>query len=193
MVRTGIPHQVSQHSIVSGEYMKTPQATHEIRQATITVDDRDAFLRIIQAIAQSNSTHIVCFDADKLAGRDHAAAALQHAHRSFFSERPISNSFEMEALLFASGSRQCLVAALFGIQEGENRMFVCSSPVNEDIWKDLSPYMHFVTQSWDEMTPDKEARLMTLFGITQEELDVVGQDRLKDLILERIALLHINR
>ena len=34
---------------------------------------------------------------------------------------------------------------------------------------------------------------MTLFGITQEELDIVGQDRLKDLILERIALLHINR
>ena len=53
--------------------------------------------------------------------------------------------------------------------------------------------MHFVTQSWDEMTPDKEARLMTLFGITQEELDVVGRDRLNDLILERMALLHINR
>ena len=60
-------------------------------------------------------------------------------------------------------------------------MFVCSSPVNEDIWKDLSHHMHFVTQLWDEMTPDKEARLMTLFGITQEELDIVGQDRLKDL------------
>ena len=46
----------------------------------------------------------------------------------FFPEKPISNSFEMEALLFAAGSRQCLVAALFGIQEGENRIFVCSYP-----------------------------------------------------------------
>ena len=193
MMKTGIPLQANQHSIVLGEYMKIPPATYEIRQAKITVDDRDAFLRMIQAIAQSNSTHIVCFDADKLAGRDHAEAALQHAHRSFFSERSISNSFEMEALLFASGSRQCIVAALFGIQEGENRMFICSSPVNENIWKDLSHYMHFVTQSWDEITPDKEARLMTLFSITQEELNVVGRDRLNDLILERVALLHINR
>ena len=54
------------HSVVSGEYMKTHQATHEDPAATITVDDRDAFLRMIQAIAQSNSTHIVCFDAENL-------------------------------------------------------------------------------------------------------------------------------
>jgi KEOPS complex subunit Cgi121 len=173
--------------------METPIETLEIRQAKITVDDRDAFLRMIQGIARSCSTHIVCFDADKLAGRDHAEAALQHAQRSFFSEKQISNSFEMEALLFAAGSRQCLVAALFGIQEGENRTFVCSYPVNEDVWKDLSHLMHFVTETWDEMTPDKEARLMVLFNITQEELDMVGRDRMKDLILERIALLHVNR
>jgi KEOPS complex subunit Cgi121 len=173
--------------------MKPPLVTHEIRQAKVTVNDRDGFLQMIQAIARSYSTHIVCFDADKLAGRDHADAALEHAHRSFFSERPISNSFEMEALLFAAGSRQCLVAALFGIQEGENRMFVCSYPANEDIWKDLSNHMYFVTEPWDEITPDKEARLMILFSITEEELDGVGQDRIKDLILERIALLHVNR
>jgi KEOPS complex subunit Cgi121 len=99
----------------------------------------------------------------------------------------------MEALLFAAGSRQCLVAALFGIQEGENRMFVCTFPANEEIWKDLAYHMHFVTETWDEMTQDKEARLMILFSITQEELDVVGRDRMKDLILERISLLHVNR
>ena len=173
--------------------MEKPITTHEIRQAKITVDDRNAFLRMIQGIARSYSTHIVCFDADKLAGRDHAEAALQHAQHSFFSERPISNSFEMEALLFAAGSRQCLVAALFGIKEGENRTFVCSYPVNEEVWKELSHHMHFVTETWGEMTPDKEARLMILFGITQEELDMVGRDRMKDLLLERIALLHVNR
>jgi KEOPS complex subunit Cgi121 len=173
--------------------MKTPVVTYEIRQAKITVDDRDSFLRMIQAIAKSHSSHLVFFDADKLAGRAHAEAALFHAQRSFFSERSISNSFEMEALLFAAGSRQCMVASLFGIQEGENRMFICAYPVNKDIWQDLSPHMHFVTEAWDEITSDKEARLMDLFNISQEELDVVGRDRMKDLILERIALLHVNR
>ena len=173
--------------------MERPNETFGIRQAMITVNDRDAFLRKIQEIARLYSTHIVCFDAEKLAGRDHAEAALQHAKRSFFSERPISNSFEMEALLFAAGSRQCQEAALFGIQEGENRTFVCSYPVNEDVWKGLSPHMQFVNEIWDEMTPDKEARLMILFSVTREELAVVGRKRLKDLLLERIALLSVNR
>jgi KEOPS complex subunit Cgi121 len=173
--------------------METSGETYEIRQAEIIIDDRDAFLCTLQEIARSNSTHIVCFDADKLAGRDHAKIALHHAVRSFFSGKPISNSFEMEALLFAAGSRQCLVAALFGIKKGINRIFACVYPGNQDVWKDLSTHMHFVAKTWDEMTPEKETRLMVLFGITQEELDAVGRERMKDLLFERIALLHVNR
>jgi len=173
--------------------METPIERYEIRLARMTIDDRDAFLRMIQGIARLYSIHIVCFDADKMAGLDHAKAAIQHAQRSFFSGKPISNSFEMETLLFAAGSRQCQVAALFGIQEGENTMFVCSYPVNENVWKDLSHHMHFVEEKCNDMTPDKEARLVSLFSITQEELEVVGRYRIKDLILERIALLYVNR
>jgi KEOPS complex subunit Cgi121 len=173
--------------------METPGMTYEIRQAIICVDNRDVILHTIQEIARLNSTRIVCFDADKLAGRDHAETALRHAQRSFFSGKQISNSFEMEALLFAAGSRQCLVASLFGIKEGENRIYVCIYPGNDDVWKDLSYHMHFVPEIWDEMTPDKEDRLMALFNITQAELNTVGRDRIKDLLFERIALLHINR
>jgi KEOPS complex subunit Cgi121 len=173
--------------------MGTPLENYEIRKARMTIEDRDAFLRIIQGIARLYSIHIVCFDADKMAGRDHVKAAMQHAQRSFFSGKSISNSFEMEALLFAAGSRQCQVAALFGFQEGENTMFVCSYPVNENVWTDLSCYMHFVDKTCDDMTAEKEARLISLFSITQEELEVVGRDRIKDLILERIALLYVNR
>jgi len=173
--------------------METTIDSYEIRQARMTIDDRDAFLRVIQGIARLYSIHIVCFDADKMAGLDHAKAAIRHAQRSFFSGKQISNSFEMEALLFAAGSRQCQVAALFGIQEGENTMFVCSYPVNENVWRDLSHHMQFIDEKCDDMTSDKEARLVSLFSITQEEIDVVGRDRIKDLILERIALLYVNR
>jgi len=166
---------------------------YEIRKARITINDRNQFLQIIQGIARLHSVHIVCFDADKMAGRDHAKAAMHHSQRSFFSGKPISNSFEMEALLFAAGTRQCQVAASFGIKEGENTMFVCSYPVNELVWSDLSRQMHFVDEMCDDMTQQKEERLASLFNITQEELEVVGRDRLIDLILERIALLYVNR
>jgi KEOPS complex subunit Cgi121 len=173
--------------------MEIPIERYEIRQARVVIKDRYAFLRTIQEIARVYSIHIVCFDADKMAGWDHAEAAIQHAQRSFFSGKPISNSFEMEALLFAAGSRQCQVASLFGIRDGENTLFVCSYPANENVWKDLSPYMHFVEEKCDDLAPDKVARLESLFSITPEELEVVGRDRIKDLILERIALLYVNR
>lgn len=99
----------------------------------------------------------------------------------------------MEALLFAAGSRQCSVAALFGIHEGENKMFVCLYPVKEDVWKALSYYMHFVTETWDDWSTHKITRLMSLFNITQSEIESVGKERIKDLILERIALLEVYR
>ena len=94
----------------------------------MTVNDRDATLCLIQEIGRHYSVNIICFNAEMLAGREHADAAIQHAQRSIISSKPISNSFEMEALLFAAGSRQCSVAAAFGIHEGENKMFVCLYP-----------------------------------------------------------------
>jgi KEOPS complex subunit Cgi121 len=164
---------------------------YEIRQAKMMVNDRDASLRQIQEIARNHSISIVCFDSDKLAGVEHADAAIRHACRSIFSAKPISNSFEMEALLFAAGSRQCSVASLFGIHKGENKMFICLYPAKEEVWTALSYHMHFVTETWNDRSAHKITRLMSLFGITQDELDVVGHERIKDLILERIALLEV--
>jgi KEOPS complex subunit Cgi121 len=159
----------------------------------MTVGDRAEFLQTIRSIAQKHSTYIVCFNAENLAGFRHAERAMQYAERSFFSGKPISNSFEMEALLFASGSRQCSIAALFGIHEQGNTIFVCTYPLNEHVWEDLSDYMDFVKETWDKMTQDKEERLKTFFGITDEELVLVGHARIIDLILERLALLEVNR
>jgi len=53
--------------------------------------------------------------------------------------------------------------------------------------------MHFVAESWDDWNADKIAHLISLFGITPDELETVGQERIKDLVLERIALLEVYR
>jgi KEOPS complex subunit Cgi121 len=165
----------------------------EIRQARLTVHDRLAFLNTIQSISQQYSTHIICFNADNMAGQRHVEAAMHHAQRSFFSGKPISNSIEMEALLFAAASRQCDMASLFGIHEHENFIFVCSFPEHECVWEELSQFMLFVTDSRDEMPHEKEERIKSLFNISEEELALVGRSRITDLVLERIALLEVNR
>ncbi|KUK63373.1 MAG: Uncharacterized protein XD82_0357, partial [Methanoculleus marisnigri] len=96
----------------------------DIYPAVFTVDENVRFLREIRRVADECGTHIILFDADRLAGRDHVDAALRHAWRSWAGGEPIANSIEMEALLYAAGTRQCQVAASFGIHPGENHSYI---------------------------------------------------------------------
>ena len=100
----------------------------EIQYADMTIQDRAAVLEVLRKIARHYAASIVCFDAEKMAGRAHAEAALRHAHRSFEQGSMISNSFEMEALLYAAGTWECSAAVSFGLHEGKNRLFVCCCP-----------------------------------------------------------------
>jgi len=165
----------------------------EIGYAVTTIRNRAAFLERLREIARRYNTRIVCFDAEKLAGRVHAEAALRHAHRAFAEGSAISNSFEMEALLYAAGSRQCSVAVSFGLHDGENHLYVCCCPAPEGIWKELAAHMLFGGEPGEILSPEKTARLLALFDITPDEIAAVGRDRIVDLVLERVAMLEVNK
>jgi KEOPS complex subunit Cgi121 len=159
----------------------------------MTIQDRAAVLEMLRKIARHYAANIVCFDAEKLAGRAHAEAALRHAHRSFGQGSMISNSFEMEALLYAAGTRQCSAAVSFGLHEGRNYLFVCCCPAPAGIWKDLTLHMQFNSDPDENISPQKAARLAALFDITPEEIEATGQNRIRDLVLERVALLEVSK
>lgn len=165
----------------------------DVRTATGFVDDRIGFLKKIRTIAESFDTHIICFNAGMLAGKRHAQDALRHAVRSFHSGSMVSNTLEMEALLFAAGSRQCSVAALFGVHDGDNAMFVCCYPTRDGIWDALRPLLNITDQNWEVVDPQKRTYLMELFGITEEEMATCSGDCITGLVLERIALLEVYR
>jgi KEOPS complex subunit Cgi121 len=168
----------------------------DIRAAICTITDRAAFLEAIRAVADTYDTHIICFNADMVAGSSHVRAAIDHAVRSFREGCAISNTIEMEALLYAAGSRQCSIGASFGIHEGENRLWVCSHPGScQEIFTALNPFMIFVHgDSWNTIGPDRLENLMRLFDITTEELRTIeDKTRITDLILERVAMLDVMR
>jgi KEOPS complex subunit Cgi121 len=166
-----------------------------IRTARCTIGESQSFLKRLRAIAATYHTHIICFNADLIAGRIHAAAAVSRAVRAIGEGTAISNTVEMESLLYAAGSRQCNVAASFGIHEGENRVFVCCYPVHSPaIWAALEPLFCVVEENWDSIGPEKLAGLMKSYGITPEEiLAAGGEGRIVDLVLERVALLQVLR
>jgi KEOPS complex subunit Cgi121 len=174
--------------------MPTLPVSNSIRTARCTISNRLSFLEDLQAIASAHSTHIVCFNADMIAGTVHAQAAIAQALRAFREGTNISNTFEMEALLYAAGSRQCNIAASFGIQEGENRAYLCCSPEREEVWSALESQFRFVQENWDILDMEKRDRLMKAYVISSEEIAAAGGDgRIVDLVLERVALLHVMR
>ena len=166
----------------------------EIRSAQCYIAERSAFLNCLLAIAREEDCHIICFNADMMAGKVHARAAVFHAVRSFHEGDFISNTIEMEALLFASGSRQCSIAAGFGVHEGDNNLFVCCIPSKKRIWDTLGSLLTFVDDEWDQMDPEKRLRILRHFEISREEIKTLSDtSRITDLVLERVALLHVSR
>jgi KEOPS complex subunit Cgi121 len=184
----------NQHSLASGDYMLSLPAASDIRPARCTIRDPAALLRDLRAIAADHDARIICFNADMIAGRVHAAAAVARALRAFEEGDTLSNTLEMESLLFAASSRQCNIAASFGIHEGENRLYICCYPARAEIWAALEPLFHFVQESWDTISPEKRKRLMETFMISPEEITAAGGNgRFVDLVLERVALLQVMR
>ena len=167
----------------------------EIRAATCRITDVPAALSRLRNVARQFSTHLICFNADMIAGKRHAETALRYAVRSRRRGMAISNTLEMEALLFAAGSRQCNVAASFGIHEGENHLWICCFPFSPGVWDALSTDFSFPGEERrDSMDGKNRDTLMKIFGITPEELSTLDSpEKFVDLVLERVALLEVQR
>jgi KEOPS complex subunit Cgi121 len=174
--------------------METPLPQYEIRVARVTVHDTREFLNRLRRVMKSSGTVIVCFNAENMAGIRHADAALLHAIRSFYGGVPIAKTLEMEALLYAAGTRQCTEAGALGIHDGENLLYICCCPSREVGWKALADLMHFSEGPDDAVDPAHAGRLKHLYAITDEEIAAAGgESRLFDLVIERVALLDAYR
>jgi KEOPS complex subunit Cgi121 len=165
----------------------------DIRTVSIEIHDEAAFLETVRSIARSYNTHIIFFDADKMAGKNHVESALVHAIRAVNGNFCISNSLEMEALLYAAGSRQCINGVAFGIHAGHNNSYLCICPPETEALGKILSLVTPVHDNWETISPEKAGVLKNLFDITSQELGVTGISRLQELVLERVALLEVYR
>jgi KEOPS complex subunit Cgi121 len=164
-----------------------------IRQVVITVNDVSGLLQRLKNLSTEYRSHIILFNEEMMAGKAHVDSALSHAFRAAGAGSCISSSVEIEALLYAAGSRQVIEGAKFGIHQGVNRAYLCLCPDSEEIWSILSDEMEVSPDDWEIIDGNKKSRLMAAFNVTDEELAVTGDDRLKDLVIERVALLDVHK
>ena len=158
-----------------------------ILEGTIFIDNTEKFLGKIKKISKNRNIVIQAFDAVKLAGEEHLRFAVKKAMNSFKESRNIANDLAKEIMLYAAGTRQINRAMKLGVHNGENNIVLVA--IGEVI--DLSEF--------DEITPkpvlhydsSKNEALLEIFNITKEELKARGEDKIPELVIERVALVDV--
>ncbi len=159
--------------------------TMKIFSGKLDVENVADTLKTINGIGKDTGSTIVLFDAAKIAGKPHIESAVMHAKRSFSEGKNIARTLSMEILVYASGQRQCSLAPRFGLQEGQNQVYVLI--LDGNVEKAEEEIRHIVEES-DEVTATRET-LKKEFDISEEEIGVVGEDRIGELVIERVAML----
>lgn len=151
------------------------------------IEDRDLFLAALRAEQRDCGCTIQAIDAGKMAGERHALQAARNALRAFSERRNVAKDLGMEILRYAAGERQIERAISMGISSSTKRIALVV--IHEGSLPDLSSLVIIDGQG---LSPDREL-LKETFDISQDELSAAGEDRLSDLILERVALVDAYR
>jgi len=164
---------------------------YDVVAGKITIGSVPAFLRELDAIAQSSNTTIQAVDATKVAGRRHVDCAVRYAMRSFRDHRNIARDLGVEILLYLSACRQIRKALEMGVHEGEMDVLLIVVGAKKSIVRAATQLTSFIRSDPRVMEYDetKNAPLMHAFKITEQEIAAAGgHARIPDLVRERLVL-----
>ncbi|VVB84511.1 Regulatory protein Cgi121 [uncultured archaeon] len=158
-----------------------------ILEGTIFIDDVEGFLDKIKKISKEKNITIQALDADKLAGKEHIRFAVEKAMNSFKAGTNIANDLAKEIMLYTAGTRQISKAMRLGIHKGENNIALVA--VGEET--DLSAFNEIKPGQVIEYNESKREAIMKVFNITREEIEAVEEEKISELVLERVALVDV--
>ena len=163
-----------------------------VLERTAVVEDTDDFLAQLADVRNEHGVVAQAFDARYVVSPLHIEEAVKKARRSFDRGENVADTLSMEVLLYAAGTRQIDVATRMGLHLGEHdAVFVVDGdPTAEE---EAAETVHEMTYDVEGFTYGDESHLLDFFGLTDEEVDAVGEDRLEHLVLERVALLDVNK
>ncbi len=155
----------------------------QIIEGRIFIADPEDFLQKLKKISKEKNLTLQALDADKIAGEEHIRFAVEKAINSFRTGTNIANGLAKEIMLYAAGTRQISRAVKLGIHKGENNIVLVS--VGE---AGLAGFDEIEPEPVLAYRKSKKEALMKAFGITDMELEAAGEEKLPELVLERVAL-----
>jgi KEOPS complex subunit Cgi121 len=169
----------------------------------VRIPNITAFFTRIRTEIQPNPIQVL--DASFVAGEKHLLFAVLNALNAFEQGQNISESLDVEVLLYASGQRQIRKAIeQLGLKPATSEIAVAAIAATKDEVKGIEAKVAGIVPGKREdkvlcLQEGKAERLMEAFDITDTELEVASENRetlweaLVGIIIERSALLAINR
>lgn len=159
-------------------------------EGSVFIEDVEEFLQKLKRTGKEKNAVLQALDANKLAGEEHVRFAVEKAIRSFENKRNIANELAKEILLYASGSRQISRAMKHGIHKGLNNLVLVAVGDNLEasVFSDFAEIEQKPVLRYDN---SKKKALMEAFGITEEEIEAAGEEKIPHLVIERVALLDV--
>ena len=136
---------------------------------------------------------VQALDADKVVSERHISFATEKALTAIREKRNIARDAGMEIMRYASGERQIERALAMGVSCFTERIaLILATYDRECCWPDVSELSQIVELDGRGCSFKSEAVKET-FNISPEEIDVVGEDRIDELVIERVALVDTYR
>jgi len=147
--------------------------------------------RLISALKDLQSRYgcvAQALDADLIVSERQVIFAAEKALAAFSEGRNIAKDMGMEIMRYASGERQIERAFVIGITDRTRRIaLVLVNSGEESSWPeslDLSGVIELDGRGY----AFDAAAVIEVFHITAAELVAVGEEKIEDLVLERVAL-----
>ncbi len=176
----------------------------------VRVSNVDDFLAVLKTVAHKYDVTIQAMNAELIAGEEHIKSAVKKALRAVGRNRNITNDLSLEILLYAAGRRQIERALAMGVSESEGEsaktvaIVIVDASARARRGKDLDMVAEEVKREIGmieepvqelelglEHNEDKKEKLKRFFEISEDELKAVGESKLKQLVLERVAMLDV--
>jgi len=157
--------------------------------------DTDAFVARLDEIGTDHGVTVQAFDARYVVSARHLGRALELADRERARGEAIARDRAVEVLLYAAGRRQIRRALEMGVGEGETPAVVLVAAAPDAVDPDETAAAEAVATllaPGEPLGDYDDARVRELFDVTDAELAATDAT-LEDLVLERVALLVVER
>ncbi len=162
----------------------------EIIGGIVDIGDVADFIKMLNEVAKKHHVVVQALDANRIASREHLLLAVEKAKRAMREGRNIAKELGIEILLYASGKRQIEQAMSMGVHSGKN--YVAIVIIGDDTTGASSELKAIIQESPVlAYTKSKKRKLVKAFDITEAEISAVGDDKIPELVLERVALLDV--